>query len=68
MSTIDKLLRANDILLKAIELKERELAIAEQLPQFSILKTDEEYELEAVELLVKGMAEKIMKDIEKGHR
>jgi hypothetical protein len=68
MSTIDKLLRANDILLKAIELKERELGIAEQLPQFSILKTDEEYELEAVELLVKGMAEKIMKDIEKGHR
>jgi len=64
---IDKILmeikQGQDILKKARELKERELAIAEKLPQFYMDISDEDYYQEALNMFIKNIEKTIKKEI-----
>ena len=64
---IDKILKeikqGQNILRKAQELKERELAIAEKLPQFYMDISDEDYYQEAMNIFIKNLEGTIKKEI-----
>ena len=64
---IDKILmeikKGQNVLKKARELKERELAIAEKLPQFYMDISDEDYYQEALNIFIKDIEKTIKKEI-----
>ena len=64
---IDKILmeikQGQDVLKKARELIERELAISEKLPQFYMDISDEDYYQEALNMFIKNIEKTIKKEI-----